>query len=218
MQNKKRIAWNTGKHQTDETKRKIALSLIGNKNNSGLKHSNKWKENAKKRMSGENNPNWNGGKITKKCLTCGKEYKTINAYKNISKYCSRKCIRKDKRQREILRKYALTRHGEKHPCWKGGKTKLAMRIKNSERYKQWRQTIFLRDNFTCNDCNQIGGKLEVHHIKPFSLLVQEAKEYLPLIDWFEACMMYIPLWDIDNGKVLCKECHYKYKGGIKWTK
>jgi hypothetical protein len=33
----------------------------------------------------------------------------------------------------------------------------------------------------------------------------------PLLQPYDACMLYEPLWDINNGKTLCKKCHDKTK-------
>ena len=100
--------------------------------------------------------------------------------------------------------------GAKNSSWKGGITPFTERIRASSKYQEWRQQCFIRDNFTCQKCGQIGGKLEVHHKRLFSVLVQEAKEYMPLINFYDACMLYIPLWDILNGITFCKKCHPKY--------
>ena len=57
-------------------------------------------------------------------------------------------------------------------------------------WKIWRESVFERDNYTCQDCGQIGGYLEPHHIKPKS-------KYPKLI------------YDINNGITYCIECHMK---------
>lgn len=78
--------------------------------------------------------------------------------------------------------------GEKNNNWKGGITSANMAIRNSAAYKAWRRSVFERDHYTCVECGQVGGKLQVDHIKPFSLYPE-----LRL--------------DISNGRVLCKPCH-----------
>ena len=108
--------------------------------------------------------------------------------------------------------------GSKTPNWKGGITPIKKQIKNSEKYKEWRQQIFLRDNFICQRCKEKGGYLHAHHKnKFFSRLLEEVKLNLPLLPLYEGAMIYTPLWDIDNGITLCKKCHMglhkKTKGG-----
>jgi len=76
----------------------------------------------------------------------------------------------------------------------GGKFKWEMKNKNfrnSKEYMNWRNKVFKRDNYTCQECGKIGGELNAHHIKKFS-------DYLKLRT------------KINNGKTLCKECHLKY--------
>lgn len=97
--------------------------------------------------------------------------------------------------------------GDKSRNWKGGITPIRKRLYFSLQYKNWREQIFIRDNFTCQYCGQYGGYLEVHHKKTVKNLIAEVRQNLPLMDLFEACLIYTPFWDIENGKTLCKECH-----------
>ena len=110
--------------------------------------------------------------------------------------------------------------GEKHPFWKGGITPLYNIIRNSFEDNLWRKNIFQRDNYTCQECFKIGGKLEAHHIKEFAKILQEfLKEYSqfsPIEDketLVRLAITYKPFWDIANGKTLCKDCHIKTFAG-----
>lgn len=80
--------------------------------------------------------------------------------------------------------------GPLHPLWNGGPKTASMAVRHSREYRLWREAVFARDNFTCQDCKDRGGKLNAHHIKPFSLFPE-----LRLA--------------IDNGVTLCKTCHLK---------
>ncbi len=74
--------------------------------------------------------------------------------------------------------------------WKGGITKPNLAVRNSVDYKLWREAVFKRDDWTCQNCKQRGGILNADHIKPFA--------YYPELRF-----------DINNGRTLCKECHKK---------
>ena len=87
--------------------------------------------------------------------------------------------------------------GEKHWNWKGGISSIRKRIFASREYKEWRKSVFERDNYTCQNCNAHSGNgisvyLEAHHIKPFV-------EYPELV------------FDVDNGETLCYMCHREIK-------
>ncbi len=94
--------------------------------------------------------------------------------------------------------------GSDNPSWKGGTTKLQKLIRSSKKYYYWRTFCFVRDDFTCKECEYRGGKLNVDHIKPLSIILQECK--LASLDDALNCK---ELWDFDNGRTLCVSCHKK---------
>lgn len=78
---------------------------------------------------------------------------------------------------------------------------LVERLKTSQKYKVWRQKVFERDAYTCVLCHKYGRYIEADHIIPKS-------HYLKLCEYnYDRCMKYEPLWDITNGRTLCKKCH-----------
>ena len=92
--------------------------------------------------------------------------------------------------KESKEKIRISRLGAKNPNWKGGITPENDRIRRSAAYKQWREAVYKRDNYTCQICLKLGGTLNADHIKPFA----EHKE-LRL--------------QLDNGRTLCVVCHRK---------
>ena len=103
------------------------------------------------------------------------------------------------------------------PANKGKRTKYVREkinprkvIEESYKYSEWRSTIFIRDNFTCQKCSKKGGILNVHHIKSFMSLYKEAQDCMPLLNVFDAVMMYTPIWDINNGITFCEKCHLDF--------
>ena len=93
--------------------------------------------------------------------------------------------------------------GEKSNFWKGGITPLHKKIRMSLEYSQWRNAVFLRDNWTCQKCGKHGGYLEVHHNKiSFSKIIEKYK----IRNMGNALNVPI-LWDIDNGITYCVKCH-----------
>ena len=87
--------------------------------------------------------------------------------------------------------------GEKHWNWQGGITSFNEQLRNSSKMKIWKELVFLRDNFTCQnlECkycnNKCGGiLLNAHHIKPFSLFPELR-------------------FKLSNGITYCAEFHHK---------
>ena len=109
-----------------------------------------------------------------------------------------------RKTKEKLRKINLGKHhsvetkkklsefwlGPKNPRWKGGITTEIRKIRNSMKLRLWREAVFARDNFTCQDCGQRGGRLQAHHVKAFKLKPELRYEIL-------------------NGITLCIDCHKK---------
>ncbi len=80
-------------------------------------------------------------------------------------------------------------YGENHPRWKGGITPFNLKERHKEEYVEWRNKVFERDNYTCQDCKMRGGYLHAHHLKKWS-------------DFPE--LRFI----VDNGLTLCSKCHH----------
>jgi hypothetical protein len=65
-------------------------------------------------------------------------------------------------------KWMKGRKGSLSPNWRGGKTKDAMLIRSSIEYDLWRNSVFARDNWTCQKTGEKGCKLVAHHINNFA--------------------------------------------------
>jgi len=88
------------------------------------------------------------------------------------------------------------KEGAKPWNWSGKIISLDKLLRHKSKMKIWRELVFLRDNFTCQNsncefCNNgRGGNLHSHHIKPLALYPELA-------------------FDMDNGITYCAEFHLK---------
>lgn len=94
---------------------------------------------------------------------------------------------------EHRKKISESQKGEKSCHWKGGATNKNKTIRCSVEWKIWRESVFKRDNYICQQCKIKSSKgnrilLHPHHIKSFA-------RYPEL------------RFEIDNGITLCKKCH-----------
>jgi len=110
---------------------------------------------------------------------------------------------------EGRRKISENMKGERNRLWKGGVSSLYAKIRNLFEYRQWRSDIFRRDDFTCQICGIRGGCLEVDHYP--QMRSEIIKEYN--IKSIEDALACGELWNINNGRTLCKYCHDKTKYG-----
>ena len=99
---------------------------------------------------------------------------------------------------EARKKLSEQRKGENNPNWKGGISYPDNDPRYTFEYKEWRRQVFIRDNFTCQECESKSSKgkytyLTAHHIKSFS-------QYPELRH------------SVDNGLTLCIQCHAKETG------
>lgn len=128
--------------------------------------------------SSRSRPN-RGGKIVNTCKICKQDFTPLRRGMQGRKQltCSAECKRK-------------LRSGEGHWNWRGGVS--PDRDRNTKEYKEWRNSIYKRDRWTCQMCGvKCKSKTIVaHHIKSF-------KEFRSL--------RYVT----GNGITLCRSCHKK---------
>ena len=149
------------------------------------------------------------------CEYCKKKFITFISKK--PRFCGRYCFKKsgifqhnkshteeanEKNRQSHLGKKMPTMVG--HPDWSKGKgwfkkgskpwnyqggvrTKSQI-IKDDVRYKKWRDKVFIRDKYTCQECGKKGCYIEAHHIK-------SKVRYSELA------------FKVSNGQTLCLACH-----------
>lgn len=91
---------------------------------------------------------------------------------------------------KIKAEMSLRFKGENSTFWRGGLTEAHKLERSSYLYKEWRNTVFARDNYTCQICDRRGVEINADHIKPFALF--------PGLRY-----------SVENGRTLCVACHRK---------
>jgi endogenous inhibitor of DNA gyrase (YacG/DUF329 family) len=106
------------------------------------------------------------------CDNCGDEFeRNVGNITSNNVYCSKECFGESNR-------------GDDNSTWTGG----GNRFHQTREARVWRESVFERDDYTCQDCGERGGKLNAHHIIRVSDNEDKAT-------------------DVDNGVTLCIECH-----------
>lgn len=112
---------------------------------------------------------------------------------------------------ELMRTKALLNNskppinsGKNHGMWKGGVTKLVIRIRSCTQSKKWRQAVLIRDNFKCILCGS-ESYLDVDHYPKSFAEIYYQNDIKTLQDALE-CKEF---WNINNGRIICRSCHKK---------
>lgn len=190
---------------SEEHKQKIAASHIGKKmslaavRKMSLAHIGKkrppFTDETRRRMSEAQKGNHHGRGNKGKVISEEQKRKSVATRMTRGSY--RKLTEEERR-----RKAMTASRGEHHFRWLGGLTSEKDRIRNSLELKLWREAVFKRDDYTCQECGARSGKgktvvLNADHLKPFA--------FFPELRFA-----------IDNGRTLCAPCHRKtptYGGG-----
>jgi hypothetical protein len=158
---------------SEEHKKKISLSLKGKKKT--LEHNKKVSE-----------------ALLRKNLKGWKH--TPEARKKISEAGKDAVFTKERCQKISDSKRGKSRpmlSGSKHHSWRGGVTPLNKKIRMSMEMDNWRRSVFIKDNFTCQKTGIRGGDLVVHHILNFAQHPELR-------------------FAIDNGVTLSKDAHVEF--------
>lgn len=111
--------------------------------------------------------------------------------------------------KEHRERISLGNRGCRGANWQGGRTALAMIIRGSFFYRQWRSDVFTRDGFTCVLCGRTKCYVEADHFpKRFSSIITEYG-----ITSLSDAILCDELWNLNNGRTLCKQCHLSLSPG-----
>lgn len=171
-------------HHSEETKKKILESRKWYKHSEETKR--KIRENHSHYWLGKHFPEETKRKLSEVRKNKKQSKETIE--KRVSHFRGKKRIPFSK---EWKQKMSLSKKGNNNPKWKGGVSSKNHIIRNGIEIRLWRESVFARDNWTCQKCKNKGIILRAHHIQNFS-------QYPEL------------RFAIDNGITLCKKCHIEF--------
>lgn len=135
---------------------------------------------------GSGHPSWKGGVMRLLCTGCGQEFDRPLTWAKrpaeMPSYCSHACKVKHHRA-----------HPEATANWRDGATPAHEKERKSWQYRDWRDAVYARDDYTCKKCGNRGGRIQAHHLYRFSLF---------------PALRYV----VANGHTLCEPCHLAIKG------
>jgi hypothetical protein len=144
-----------------------------------------------RRLKGENNPNWQGGKPN--CIDCGKQLSIHHGKR--CQHCNLKF--RCGENHPLFGKKLPWLLGDKHHNWKGGISSNEKKERTKFRLSL-QKLIFERDRYKCQICES-KKDLQVDHIQSWA----EFKE-----------LRFNP----ENCRTLCAKCHYKITFGKEMPK
>lgn len=99
-------------------------------------------------------------------------------------------------------KNSLAHRGEKSVNWQGGLSSLNKRLRRSLQYRNWRTAVYQRNGYKCIWCGADKKYLNADHIKQYALIIKENN-----ISTYEQAVKCEELWQVNNGRTLCIDCH-----------
>ena len=92
---------------------------------------------------------------------------------------------------ENMKTISMHPKNKNHWNWKNGVTGEREKLMSQKIYKDWRSSVYKRDDFTCLKCKVKGGSLRAHHIENYADNKDQAL-------------------GINNGATLCAKCHREF--------
>ena len=139
-------------------------------------------------------PAWNKGKTGYKTVPCSEEKKRKISLAQIGRTGLRKANSGSFKKGLV---------GPLSPAWRGGYIPINKSIRLSHKYKdEWQRPILKRDNRTCQICFTTEGLMDVDHIRSLAIIIHENN-----IRTMKEAYAFAEIWDTNNGRVLCKNCH-----------
>lgn len=137
-------------------------------------------------LSGENNPNFQGGPVITECDNCKKTIDVpVNRLKSrVNIYCSLSC--KYRHNGTLYRGVNSARyiHGLSHTHRE--------RYRIVDGYNEWRKAVYKRDLYTCQLCNSPSrSDLNAHHLDGYNWAIDKRTV-------------------VSNGITLCSDCHKNF--------
>jgi len=105
----------------------------------------------------------------------------------------------EKKEKEIEQNKNKYNHNYQYEKYK----ELRKEIEFMPIYKRWRESVMGKCNHICQMCGS-NKNLQIHHLDSFYKIIKQHR-----INSIEEAFECKQLWSIDNGEVLCKECHDK---------
>lgn len=170
------------------------LKIVGNTNKKGKPVSEETKKKISDALKGKykGKDSWNYGK----------------KHSEETKIAASKLRKGIKKSQEIRIKQKGVYCGERHHNWKGGKTPIRKKLRETLNYRFWREEVFKRDNYQCViGGKEHGHKLQADHIIPFADILDDLIELNGVENLYESAINCSVIWDINNGRTLCENCH-----------
>lgn len=130
---------------------------------------------------GENNGRYNSIKV--QCEHCGKDIFRRESKIVERNFCGRKCYSE-------YRKIHYSK--ENHSCWNPNiSDEERLNKRKCEEYYNWRDSVFERDNYTCQCCGEDTHNNNAHHLNGYNWDIDNRT-------------------NVDNGITLCYTCHSNF--------